>query len=214
MVTPDIVSNMLYVPGVAYPNYPDCDSLKTVSKDELISTFCERPSNWGDCQFTPCSTFAKGPCFLNMVMTFVLHPLSHYSSITEPCAQFLLFLSNHLSIDFPSRFILFIIDVHRDTVTHNKLIFPSAVTRILHHFSIPFPVSDHFHVMCAIDITTVKQSEVQFRSRRSGSAAPPTPSTPSTSAPSNSTRGVTLDAIMVHLQRMDARLDTLMVEMY
>ena len=111
VVTPDIVSNMLYVLRVAYPNYPSCDRLKTVSKDELISTFCERPSNWGDRQFTPCSTFAKGPRFLNMVMTFVLHPLSHYSSITKPCARFLLFLLEHLTIDFPSHFILSIIDV-------------------------------------------------------------------------------------------------------
>ena len=45
-------------------------------------------------------------------------------------------------------------------------------------------------------------------------AALPTPSTPSTSAPSTSTRGVTLNAIMVQLQRMDARIDTLTTEMY
>ena len=38
--------------------------------------------------------------------------------------------------------------------------------------------------------------------------------TPSTSAPSSFVRVVTLDAIMAQLQRMDARLDTLMTEMY
>ena len=32
-------------------------------------------------QFTYCLAFAKVPWFLNMVMTFVLHPLSHYNSI-------------------------------------------------------------------------------------------------------------------------------------
>ena len=68
---------MLYVPRVAHPDCPDYDYLKTVSKDELIFVFCEHPSDWGDRQFTPCSAFAKGPHFLNMVMTFVLHPLSH-----------------------------------------------------------------------------------------------------------------------------------------
>ena len=94
-----------------------------------------------------------------MVMTFVLHPLSHYNSITEPRARFLLSFLEHLTINFPSHFILFIIDVYRDTTTYDKLIFPSAIKRILRHFSIPFLVSDHFHVMCAIDTAIVKQSE-------------------------------------------------------
>ena len=75
-----------------------------------------------------------------MVMTFVLHLLSHYNSITEPRAQFLLSLLEHLTIDFPSHFILSIIDVHKDMVTRDKLIFPSAIMRILRHFSVPFPI--------------------------------------------------------------------------
>ena len=74
-----------------------------------------------------------------VVMTFVLHPLSHYNSITEPRAQFLLSLLKHLTIDFPSHFILSIIDVYKDMATHDKLIFPSAITRILCHFFVPFP---------------------------------------------------------------------------
>ena len=196
MVTPDIVSDVLRVPMVEHPDYPGCDCLRTVSKDELISSFYERPFNWGDRRFTSCTAFAKGPRFLNMVMTFVLHPLSQYNSITEPYAWFLLSLLKHLFIDFPSHFILFIIDVHRDSTTRDKLIFPSAITRILRHFSIPFPLSDHFHVLGAIDATTVKRSKVQFCSRRFGSAAPPTPSAPSTFAPSSSVGGVTLNAIM------------------
>ena len=40
-------------------------------------------------------------------------------------------------------------------------------------------------------------------------AAPPTSTAPSTSAPSSSTGGVTLEAIMAQLVRMDARFDTL-----
>ena len=100
-----------------------------------------------------------------MVITFVLHPLSHYNSITEPCAQFLLALLEHLTIDFPSHFILSLIDVYRDTATRDKLIFPSAITRILYHISVPFPAFDHFFVMCVIDATTVKRSEAQFRSQ-------------------------------------------------
>ena len=159
MVTLDIVSNVLHVPRVVHPNYPSCDRLKTVSKDELISSFCEHPSDWGDRQLTSCSTFAKGPRFINMVMTFVLHPLSHYNSITEPRARFLLSLLEHLTLDFPSHFILFLIDVYRDTATCDKLIFLLAITRILRHFFVPFPISDHFHVMCAIDTATIKRSK-------------------------------------------------------
>ena len=152
-------------------------------------------------------------------MTFVLHPLSHYNSITEPRARFLLSLLEHLTMEFPSHFILSIIDVHRDSTTRDKLIFPSAITMILRHFSIPFPAFDHFTYMCAIDATTVKQSETQFRSSQFGSTTPPTHSVPSrfapsTSAPSSSTSDVTLRDIMAQLQRMDTRLDTLSIELY
>ena len=94
--------------------------------------------------------FAKGPRFLNMVMNFVLHPLSHYNSITEPRARFLLSLLEHLTIDFPSHFILSVVDVFRDTAICDKFIFPLAITRISCHFFIPFPIFDHFHVICAI----------------------------------------------------------------
>ena len=94
VVTPELASDVLCVPRVKFPNYPSYKCLRTMSKDEFKSAFCERPSNWGKHQFTHCSDFAKGPLFFNMVMTFVLHPLSHYNSITESRARFLLsFLS-------------------------------------------------------------------------------------------------------------------------
>ena len=151
--------DVLRVLRVEHPDYPGCERLRTVSKDGMISTFCERPFDWGDRQFTPCKAFAKGPRFINMVMTFILHPLSHYNSITEPRARFLLSLLEHLTIHFLSHFILSLIDMYRDTVTRDKLIFPSTITQILCHFSIPFPSSDYFSVMCAIDVATVKRSE-------------------------------------------------------
>ena len=113
IVTPDIVFEVLHVPKVAYPDYPSCDRLRTVSKDELSSLFHETPSSWSDRQNTLYSCFAKGLRFLNMVMTFVLHPLSHYNSIIEPRARFLLSLLGGLTIDFPSHFILSFIDVYR-----------------------------------------------------------------------------------------------------
>ena len=121
---------MLHVSRVEHPDYPGCEHLRTVSKDKMMSAFCERPSDWGDRQFTPCKAFAKGPKFINMVITFVLHPLSHSNFITEPRARFFLSLLEHLTIDFFSHFILSIIDVYRDTGTRDKLIFPSAIMRI------------------------------------------------------------------------------------
>ena len=144
---------------IEFPDYPSCEHLRTVSKDEFMSAFCECPLEWGESQFTYCSGFAKGPRFLNMVMTFVLYPLSHYNSITESHARFLLSFLEHLTIDVPSHFILSLIDVFQDSTSHDKLIFPFSITRILRHFSIPSPASDPFTYMCAIDATTVKHSE-------------------------------------------------------
>ena len=101
-----------------------------------------------------------------MVMTFILHPLSHYNSITKSRAQFLLSLLRDISIDFPSHFILSLIDIYKDMATRDKLIFPSAITRILHHFSVSFPESPHFMIISAIDAATVRQSEAQLRLRQ------------------------------------------------
>ena len=165
-VTPQLVADVLKVPRIEFPNYPSCECLRTMSKDEPMYAFCKRSSVWGECQFTYCSAFAKGPRFLNMVMTFVLYPLSHYNSITKSRARFLLSLLEHLTIDFPSHFIMSLIDVFQDSASCDKLIFPSAITRILHHFSIPFPASDPFTFMCAIEAATVKRSKAQFRSRQ------------------------------------------------
>ena len=77
----------------------------------------------------------------------------------------------------------------------------------------------HFSVICAIDYATVKRSKAQFRSRQSDLVAPPSHSTlshstPSTSAPSSSSSDVTLGDIIAQLQRMDASLDTLSMELY
>ena len=92
-----------------------------------------------------------------MVMIFDLHPLSHYNSITEPRARFLLSLLEGLTMNFPSHFILSLslIDVYRDTATRDKLIFPSAIMWIIRHLSIPYLESSHFTVMGAISTASV-----------------------------------------------------------
>ena len=158
-VTSQLVADVLRVPRIEFLDYPSCEHLRTMSKDELMSSFYEHPTTWGERLFTPYQPFAKGPRFMNMVMTFVLHPFSHYNSITEPRARFLLSLLEYLIIDFPFHFILSIIDVHLDSASRDKLIFPFAITRIHRHFSVPFPSSDHFTIMCSIDYATVKRSE-------------------------------------------------------
>ena len=147
--------DVLRVPRIEFPDYPSCERLRTVSKDKLMSAFYERLSIWGERLFAPCQPFARGPRFMNMVMNFVLHPLSHYNSFTKTRARFLLSLLEHLTIDFSSHFIFSIIDVHLDSASCDKLIFPSAIIRILRHFSVPFPSSDHFTVMCAIDYASI-----------------------------------------------------------
>ena len=121
-------------------------------------------------------------------------------------------------IDFPSHFILSIIDVHLDSASRDKLIFHSAITRILRHFFVPLPASDPFTFMCAIDYTTVKRSEAQFRSRQTNSTPSthltPSESAQSTAAPTSSISDVTLGDIIAQLQRMDAHLDTPSTELY
>ena len=43
-VTPQLVTDMLWVPRVEFPNYPSCERLRTVSKDKFKSAFYERPT--------------------------------------------------------------------------------------------------------------------------------------------------------------------------
>ena len=91
-----------------------------------------------------------------MVMTLTLTPLSHYNTIIEPHAHFLLSLLKDLSIDFPSHFITSILDVYQDTATHDKLIFPLAIMWILLHFSISISDSPCYTTMGAIDTSSVQ----------------------------------------------------------
>ena len=129
-----------------------------------------------------------------MVMTFFLHRLSHYNSITKPLARFLLSLLEGLTIDFPSHFILSLIDVYRDTTTRDKLIFPLAITRLLHHFSVSYLESPHFSVMCAIDAATIRQSEAQLQLKqpRTETVTPSASFVAFSFAPSSTIGGVTL----------------------
>ena len=45
VVTPELVFDVLRVPKVEHPDYPECERLRTVCKDEMISAFCEHPSD-------------------------------------------------------------------------------------------------------------------------------------------------------------------------
>ena len=163
VVTPDLISEVLHVPRVAHLDYPGYKNHQTVSKAELLSHFCETPSTWGGKLNTPCLGFAKGSRFLNMVMTFTLTPLSHYNSITEPRARFLLSLLEDRSIDFPSHFITSILNMFQDTATCDELTFPSKATHILTHFHFPIHSSPFFTTMGAISAGSIRRSEAQLR---------------------------------------------------
>ena len=43
-ITPQLVVDVLRVPRIEFLDYPSCERLRTVSRDELMSAFCERPS--------------------------------------------------------------------------------------------------------------------------------------------------------------------------
>ena len=53
-ITPQLVADVLRVPRMKFPDYPSCERLRTMSRDELMSAFYERPSAWGERLFTPC----------------------------------------------------------------------------------------------------------------------------------------------------------------
>ena len=42
VVTPELVFDVLRVRRVEHPDYPSCERLRIVSKDEMIFAFCER----------------------------------------------------------------------------------------------------------------------------------------------------------------------------
>ena len=48
LVTLQLVTDVLRVPRIDFSEYPSCECLRTVSKDELMAAFCERPSDWGE----------------------------------------------------------------------------------------------------------------------------------------------------------------------
>ena len=142
---------------------------------------------WGDTLNFFINKFATSPMILNMVMTFVLTSRYQYNTITEPRACFLLSLMENLSIDFPSRMIVSIIDCYQETATCDKLIFPLAITRIFTHTHVTIPHFPLFHVMGAISKESIWRSVAQLvakqprvekidaapTSRPSSSSAPP-----------------------------------------
>ena len=52
-VTPQLVVDVLRVFRIEFLDYPSCEHLRNVSKDELMVAFYELPFDWGKCQFTP-----------------------------------------------------------------------------------------------------------------------------------------------------------------
>ena len=38
-ITPQLVADVLRVPRIEFPDYPSCERLRTVSRDELMSSF-------------------------------------------------------------------------------------------------------------------------------------------------------------------------------
>ena len=85
--------------------------------------------------------------------------------------------------------------------TRDKLIFPLAIMRILHHFSILILDSPLFTVMGDISAASIRRSEAQLQPKRlqTKMTNPPAPTIPSTSTPSSSMSSVTLEAVMAQL---------------
>ena len=184
-------------------DYLSHERLSSISRDELTLLFCEKAMLWGGSLNFSTTEFAKDPRILNMVMTFVLTPWSHYNTITEPRACFFLSLMEDLSIDFPSHMIESIIEVYRDITTCDTLIFISAITCILTHMHVTIPPSPLFYVMGAISKESIWRSVVDLavkRPRMETMDAAPTLQPSYSSTPSSSSRAdVSLVDIMNQL---------------
>ena len=147
---------------------------------------------WGGTLNFSTTKFANGLRILNMVMTFVLTSRSHYNTITKPHACFLLSFMEDLFIYFSSHMIVSMIDCYQDTATCDKLIFPSAITRILTYMHVTIPPSPFFYVMGAISKESIRRSAVQLAVKRlhvEMTNAGPTPRPSSSFALSSSSRG-------------------------
>ena len=99
VVTSELISEVLCVLKVDHPDYTNHERLFSISSDQLASLFCEKAMLWGGTLNFSTTEFAKGPRILNMVMTFVLTPWSHYNTITKPRAHFILSLMEGFFID-------------------------------------------------------------------------------------------------------------------
>ena len=108
--------------------------------------------------------------------------------------------------------IVSIIGCYQDTTTHDKLIFPSAITRILAHMHVTIPPSPLFHVMGSISKESIWRSAAQLTTKRphvETMDAAPTLQPSFTSAPSSSSRAdVSLANIKDQLQHMHADFGT------
>ena len=59
VVTLDLIFEVIHVLRVEFADHPNCDCLRIVSKDELMSLSRETPSSWSDRQNNPYLGFAK-----------------------------------------------------------------------------------------------------------------------------------------------------------
>ena len=53
-ITPQLVTDVLWVPRIEFPDYPSYERPRTVSRDELMSSFCECTTARGKRLFTSC----------------------------------------------------------------------------------------------------------------------------------------------------------------
>ena len=113
------------------------------------------------------------------------------------------------------------INIYQDIATHDKLIFPSPITRILTHIHIPIPFAPLFSIMDAISWESMQRSTTQLTAKQPCHKSIPVqqeeatsraienvafaPRHPSSSAPSSSSRvEASLVAILDQLQQMHA----------
>ena len=133
VVTTKLIFEVLCVPRVDHPDYPSHRHLSSISRDELASLFCENAMLWWATLNFSTTEFAKGPRILNMVMIFVITLWSHYNTITEPHACFILSLVEDISIYFPLHVIASILDCYQDTALRDVVWYCFSFSHFMYH---------------------------------------------------------------------------------
>ena len=107
----------------------------------MMELFCGKTIAWGTKKTNTTTEFTCEARLFNLVMSQNLLPVSHKNTFGLRQAQFLYALMTGVSIDLPSVICNSLITMHQSKDASLSLIHPCAITHILTHLNMNFPVA-------------------------------------------------------------------------